>query len=99
MQGQRLEKAGGEPGDIEAFGEDGTFDGDGGDGDIDQEMLMSQVRLCLHSVHWHVTIIVRRLLTRARTSLGPAPAGQSAHTVTNTRLRCSTAHPVPLVLL
>ena len=51
MEGQRLEKAGDEGG-IEAFAEDGAFDGDGGgEEDIDREMLMSQVCTCLVTVY------------------------------------------------
>ena len=45
VQGQRLEKAGGEPGPTHAFGEESAFDNEGaGDEDFDRDVLMSQVR-------------------------------------------------------
>ena len=41
MQGQRLQQAVEELGEVQAYGEDGAADGEE---DIDREMLMSQVR-------------------------------------------------------
>ena len=46
VQGQRLEKAGGEPGPSHVFGEDAAFDNEGaGEEDFERDVLMSQVRV------------------------------------------------------